>query len=211
MSVVLAFQTPPGKPILRGNAHYWRVILDLDRSGPWSIHDVDMRSRVKARGTITDYVKRLVAAGIAVATGETVVHRNLPTPTYRLTKRPLVAPNLTADGRQANTGRGQAQMWNVIRGPVGAEGFTAVDVHLYASTDEVAVSLETAQAYLRHLDRAGYLLCLRKGRGGQHAVFRLKPAMNTGPKPPMLLRTKIVFDRNKNAVMGPVEAEEASS
>lgn len=207
MSRILKFLVPPGKRVLRGHEHFWSVIRELDARGPWAIGDVHSLTNSVDRSTVRDYVKRLVAGGFAhvTATGTEVQ------PRYRLIKAPLVAPKLRRDGSVAVQGRGQVQMWNVIRGPMSREGFTFKDLALYGSTEALAVKEVSAKSYVKHLAAAGYLLCVRKGRPQHPAVWRLKPAMNTGPKPPLILRTQIVFDQNRNEAIGPVTAREVEA
>jgi hypothetical protein len=43
----------------------------------------------------------------------------------------------------------------------------------------------------------------KKGR-----ARRLKPSMNSGPRPPMILRAKLVFDQNRHRLVGDIMAEE---
>lgn len=207
MSIILKFEVPPGKPILRGNEHYWSVIRELDQAGSWPIGDVHARTNGVDRSTVRDFVKRLVAGGFA----EDAQDGTEAQPRFRLLKTPMAAPRLRRDGTVAAQGRSQVHMWNVIRGPMSREGFTFRDVALYGSTETLTVPPVTAKSYIQHLARAGYLLCVRKGRPRQPAVWRLKPAMNTGPKPPLILRSQIVFDQNRNEAIGPVDAEEVTA
>lgn len=209
MSAILAFENP-GRPVLRGIEHFWKIIRELDTKGAWTVHDICLRSSVH-QSTIGDYVRRLVAAGIAIDTGETLetAPRTTPAKIYRLgDHKPMRAPRLRRDGTAADQGRGQQQMWNVMRGPLGRDGFTFVDLSLWGSTDDIRVMRETARKYVQHLANAGYLLQVRAGKPGNPTVWRLKPVMNTGPRPPLILTAKIVYDQNKMTA-APFEAEEA--
>lgn len=209
MSAILAIENP-GRPVLRGIEHFWKVIRELDAKGPWTVHDIDLRSHTHP-ATIRDYVRRLVAAGIAIDTGEMreTAPNTTPTKLYRLgDQKPMRAPRLRRDGTSADQGRGQQQLWNVMRGPLGRDGFTFVDLSLWGSTEEIRVTRETARKYVQHLAGAGYLLQVRAGKPGKPAVWRLKPAMNTGPRPPLILTARIVYDQNKGTA-APFEAEEA--
>lgn len=210
MSTILAFESP-GKPVLRGIEHFWSVIRELDVAGPWTVHDVYMQSNVGDRSTVSDFVRRLVAAGMAVEGKErvAVAGPSKTATTYRLSgHQPMRAPRLRRDGTSADQGRGQQQMWNVMRGPLARNGFTFHDLVLWGSTDEIRVAKETARKYTSHLAGAGYLLQLRAGEPGKPALWRLKPAMNTGPRPPLILTARIVFDQNRMTA-APFEAEEA--
>jgi hypothetical protein len=61
----------------------------------------------------------------------------------------------------------------------------------------------TAQDYLNQLALAGYLIEIKKGQAqGTHPTrFRFNPARNTGPRPPMIQRTKAVYDPNLGQVV----------
>ena len=216
MSAILAFENP-GRPVLRGIEHFWTVIRELDEAGPWSIHDIDQRSNVSHRSTIADFVRRLVAAGIAVEQAEQrrAASGTRPGPKqakhYRLQGQPpLRAPRLRRDGTQAAQGRGQQQMWNVMRSPLARDGFTFHDLVLWGSTETIAVSTATAKKYVQHLAGAGYLNLLRQGGPRQPALWRLQPAMNTGPRPPLILTARIVYDQNRMTA-APFIAEEEKS
>lgn len=210
MSAILAFQNP-GRPVLRGIEHFWSVIRELDEAGAWTVHDVYLRSNVSHRSTIADFVRRLVAAGMAVETDQRrETASGIPARQYRLNgPKPRRAPRLRRDGTAADQGRGQQQMWNVMRGPLARDGFTFHDLALWGSTEQVCVATETAKKYVQHLADAGYLMQLRAGAPCKPAIWRLKPAMNTGPRPPLILTAKIVFDQNKMTA-APFEAEEVT-
>lgn len=211
MSTILAFENP-GKPVMRGIDHFWKVIRDLDADGPWSVRDIDLRSNVSHRSTISDFVRRLVAAGMAEITDARVAVSG-PTKsaaTYRLSgPQPMRAPRLRRDGTVAEQGRGQQQMWNVMRGPLARDGFTFHDLALWGSTEQVVISKDSAKKYVQHLAGAGYLLEIRPGAPARPAVWRLKPSMNTGPRPPLILTAKIVYDQNKMTA-APFEAVEVA-
>ena len=203
MSRVLRFEVPPGKPVLRGHDYFWTVILDLEARGAWSVADIFGRTGGGIdRSTVRDFVKRLVAGGWA---HEVVIIDQ--SPHYRLLKRSPRTPRLNRDGTPALQGRGQVAMWNIMRGPMGREGFTFKDLAVYASGADVQVTAQTAKTYVKRLADAGMLLCLREGGPSKPAVWRLKPAF-AGPLPPMILRGHIVFDQNNDCAVGPVEAEE---
>lgn len=204
MPRVLTFYVPPGKPVLRGHDHYWQVIRDLHR-GPeaWSVADIRRRCGEGAdRSSIRDFVQRLVAGGFAREADGVE-----GPPRYRLLKAPIATPCLRRDGSAGLQGRGQAAMWNVMRGPLGQNGFTAAEVALWASTDKVVVKLASAKSYIKHLNSAGYFVCLRKGGPRVPAAYRLKPAL-AEPLPPLVLRSQMVFDQNRGEIVGPVEARE---
>ncbi|BBF92395.1 hypothetical protein [Blastochloris tepida] len=204
MSIVLALKVDPGVPIRRGSAYFWRVIRDLtetDRDAAITVPDIHRQTAGADPATIRSFLQTLARAGIL---------EELPTARgqaarWRVVRRPTHLPRLSRDGRVVPSG--QDAMWTAIRNH--AE-FDARDIAHSATTEERPVSLATALAYIQRLHHAGYLKVQRAGTPGQHAVYRLKRAMNTGPAAPMILRTKLVYDPNTHAVVGAAEAEEVA-
>ncbi|WP_341992288.1 hypothetical protein [Azorhizobium sp. AG788] len=190
----------------RGHDGYWAIIRDLDTQGPWTPADVVDQSNADP-GSIHDYVRRLAKAGICRQVAERPgVFKAKPIPVYQLCERPLQAPRLRRDGSRCPP-TGQEQMWRALRnlGTV-----TYIELAHAASTDEVSVDPVAARAYLKVLGKAGYLVVAQASKPGKAAVWRLKPGMNTGPLPPLVMRTKFIWDQNRKAVMGAAEqAEEA--
>lgn len=201
MAVAFMIKAASGKKILRGQDHFWSVIRTLGDGGQtFSVADVDGQCNATDRATVRDYVRRLVAGGVAeiAETGETA---NL----YRLLKRPVTTPTFDRDGNPIARADGQTQMWNAIRA---AEAFNAREIAVTASTDTCEVKETAAKSYIKWLFKAGYLLIVQQSKPGTQAVYRLKPSMNTGPLPPLVMRTKAVFDQNRDKMMGDVVAEE---
>lgn len=88
----------------------------------------------------------------------------------------------------------EGNMWRAMR-HIGA--FTALDLALHATTDELGVSEAEATRYIRALLPAGYLRVLRTASPPRRpAVYRL--VRNTGPLPPRLHRVSAVWDANKD-------------
>ncbi len=202
MSVILPLKVEPGEPILRGNAHYWSIMRLLtadDRSAQFTSADIVGLCNRGDRRRINLYLAALTEAGIVEATPA-------PKPQstrYRLLKRPGVAPSVRVDGSRVLTGH--EAMWAAIRA---LRVMTARELSVSATTDAVKVPLETAKRFLRCLSDAGYLKIETAGTNKTSAVYRLKPSMDTGPLPPAILRTKLVYDQNRNEIMGQVLAEE---
>lgn len=91
-------------------------------------------------------------------------------------------------------------MWNTLR--ILKKAVNANELAALSSTDEQNVSVETADSYLRFLYHAGYLLIAREAHHAvRKAKYQLKADMNTGPNPPMIQRSKQVFDPNIGQVM----------
>jgi hypothetical protein len=70
-------------------------------------------------------------------------------------------------------------------------------------------SVPRMKSFIQELRRGGYLLTLDDGGPAKPAIYKLRPAMNTGPLPPMILTAKIVYDQNRSQIMGEAVAEEA--
>ena len=210
MSAVLKLQTIKGRPVLRGYEHIWSVIMDLTRDGAtFTRHDVDQRSCDPGDTTVTDYLRRLLRAGILEEVGfEPAIGRRRGRRIYRLVHRHQEAPRLRRNGSHAPTPINQL-MWNTMRNLL-CDGFTARDLAAFASTDDTTVPQVTAVSYVKRLADAGYLHCLEPGRGRHLGKWRLKPPMNTGPKPPKILRAHTVYDPNTNAFHGQTIAEEVA-
>ncbi|VVE59861.1 hypothetical protein PCA31118_00040 [Pandoraea captiosa] len=123
---------------------------------------------------------------------------------YRLVKDcGLEAPRLNRAGEPVTQGRGQEQMWRTMR-ILGAD-FTYLELAGFASTADAEVSPTAARDYLKHLAKAGYVLVVSKGqgrgKGGIPSRYRLAPGKYTGPRPPMVQRTKALYDPNLGKVV----------
>jgi hypothetical protein len=160
----------------------------------FTITDIFDQTHVN-RHTIRSYLKSLVLADYLEriepardATCEDAAIR------YRVTADPVPwhAPRLNRDGKPVTQGSGVENMWRTMR-MLGQ--FSPRDIAAHATTDIVSVSEATAKAYCSNLLRAGYLkVMIRAQPPKKQAVYRL--IRNTGPNPPMIQRTKRVFDPN---------------
>jgi hypothetical protein len=89
---------------------------------------------------------------------------------------------------------GRERMWRTAKI---LKAFTANDLAIAASLPDAPVKLGEAVHYVNWLARGGYLAVLappHKGGKGRRTTYRL--VRNTGPKPPMILRTKALWDPN---------------
>ncbi|AKU21900.1 hypothetical protein [Massilia sp. NR 4-1] len=112
----------------------------------------------------------------------------------------LEAPRLTRDGRPVTQGMGTEAMWRSMR-IIGE--FNARELAAHASVS-VSVAEVTAKTYLLALHRAGYLTLVKPANAGRNATpgrYRLAAGKYTGPRPPMIQRTKSVYDPNLNEVV----------
>lgn len=211
MVVALRLTVGRAEPLLRGQEHFWRCIRVLGRDGnAFSASALRAMSDEPRIETVTTYLRRLTTAGLLRVEGTarnatTRKHERL----YVLVREQDEPPVLTKDGglapRQTSA---QQAMWNVMRGPLGRQGFTFADLVAWGSTEDVSIKEWTAKSFIQALSAAGYLLQLDPGGPRRRAVWRLRPAMNSGPKPPMILVAKLVYDQNRGKVAGPVIAQE---
>ena len=196
----------------------WEAIRALSAAGAkyWGEDAIWLNLPSAARDTVSaatirDYRRDLVNAGIVA-----VVQDATPrTPgTYRLAKNEgLEAPRVRRDGSRVTQGLAQEQMWRTLR--LLTRDTNARELAAHAGTPTVPVAEVAAKDYLRTLATAGDLLTTKEGqglgygRGGVQARFRLKPSRNTGPRPPMVCRTRVVYDPNEDKVVwAPAVTEE---
>ncbi|MBF7683943.1 hypothetical protein I2F27_11500 [Acinetobacter sp. B5B] len=91
-------------------------------------------------------------------------------------------------------------MWNTLR--ITKQPLNAHELASLSSNDELSVSTDTADRYLRFLHEAGYLkIAIASHHAVRKAKYMLLPHMNTGAKPPQVQRVKQVFDPNLNETM----------
>lgn len=182
----------------------------------WSRNDLCDKTGIN-EGTADTYLACLLAGGI-------IEVDHVDAPTYRGVAKGKVhykmvrdvgaeAPRLNKKGEPVTQGLAQEQMWRTLR--MLKTDINARELAAHASTEAVPVAHTAASDYLRTLDAAGYLDCTReqrhnpKMRGGSQAMrYRLKVARNTGPRPPMICRTRAVFDPNENRIVWQPEVTE---
>ncbi|MCA1242970.1 hypothetical protein LC092_11015 [Stappia stellulata] len=210
MAAVLKLKTIKGRPVLRGYEHVWSVILDLTRDGaPFTKRDVDQACCDPGDSSVSDYLRRLRAAGVIVVAGQAGTDPRYRRTVYQLIERRAEAPRLRRDGSEAPPSV-QQLLWNTMRNLL-RDGFNAKELAAFASTDDRLIKTVSVHSYIKHLAQAGYLHCLEPGRPRHLTKWRLKPSMNTGPKPPKILRTHAIYDPNTNNLHGEPVAEEVSS
>lgn len=208
MSIILSLKAQKGKTVLRGNDHFWSIVMERHRAAQtFSIADIIDASN-DHEPTIRDFVRRMEKAGaikLVMLADKARDSRYMPTVVQSR------APRARRDGTIIESQPGTRCMWNLMRGPTGRSGFTYQDLINWGATDETKISAATARSYITMLFKAGYLIKLDAGKPGTAATWRLNPGMNTGPQAPMILRTKLVYDPNRGEVFGPAEAEEVEA
>lgn len=150
--------------------------------------------------TIADYLKCLAAGQVIEADA---IDITVPAQIWRLADdRGVEAPRLRPDGQPVTQGLPREQMWRTMRSLKGA--FSPAELAIAAATDSIAVSAVDAADYCFHLERAGYLRLAVRGTAKSASSkrrYQFVPVMYTGPKPPMVARTKLVWDSNRAKVM----------
>lgn len=196
MPIVLRVKIGDSRPVLRGHDHYWSVIRRLGADGAtFTPKDVWMDCQPGVDADVRDFIRRLCKAGIARCNAEGRV---------ALLQRPTYTPRLRRDGSENMQWRGRQQMWTAMRRSPG--GFTAKQLAIDATTDDVVVHLAAAQLYCTSLRKAGVLVVQP---GARPAVYRLTGSGDTGPKAPTVLASQLLYDPNLQAIVGDeIEAEE---
>lgn len=160
--------------------------------------------------TVATYLSSLEKAGFLSGedmTGKPVRSRKL----WELVKdNGVEAPRVTRDGQPVTQGMGTEAIWRAMR-IIGE--FNVSELAAYACSDQVQVAERTVQSYIGALKSAGYLDTLAEAvsKGGRlgavKARYRLKRGKYTGPRPPMIQRTKAVYDPNLGLVVWTQKAE----
>lgn len=209
MSIQLELRVTTGKPIYRGHDHYWSVIKDLGKDKRhFTLHEVALRSNDRDDKAVADYMKRLHAAGFLEVVEQRYLGGSAYQYVYRLVRRQVPAPMINRGGELGNQGLAQLQIWNAMRA---LPGFSLTELAVTATTPNVEVPRQTAKRYVTHLNAAGYLQVVRESTTRIQGIWRLKPSMNTGPNPPKILKTKMVYDTNRKQIMGAPVAEECAA
>jgi hypothetical protein len=186
----------------RGYEDFWRLIRErCAKGGTFTVTDIADETNVQ-RQSVEHYVARLRAGGyVALARPAAGNKPNL----FKLLKCPAAAPRLRDDGSDLGTSV-QERLWRGMRALV---NFSTRELAFVATVDpKQPVPLKTVQRYINQLVVAGYLDA--RGASRRPATYRLKPGMNTGPKPPSILRAQVVWDRNFGKLMGEPVCEVAS-
>lgn len=152
--------------------------------------------------TIRTYVQTLERGGFIEQFNETV--KLTDRKRYRLLRDIGVeAPRIDRQGKPLPP-TGNENMWRTMR-IMG--DFTAAELAIRASTTDIKVAEQTAKTYARMLTTAGYLAIVEEGHpfirgvGAKQSRYRLLPAKYTGPRPPMIQRTKCIYDPNLGKVI----------
>ena len=175
----------------------WEAIRAMGTEAEWDKYTIARRADVEDQ-TVGTYIQALVKGGIVVETCREK-HGNVAQKVcYRLAiDKGLDAPRLRRDGSPVVQGLSQEQMWRTLRMMNADTNFRELAAH--ASTPGVPVSPAAASDYIQVLYHAGYLTQTRAGGPAKPARYKLKK--NTGPRPPMLCRTRVLYDPNVGEVV----------
>lgn len=168
-------------------AQIWAAIRKLGKAGadltPTRIRGELAGPDARALERIRDYLKVLSAARIVEPAGP-----DQPGVWRLLRDEGVEAPRVLADGTRVTMGQGREALWRTMR--ILNQPWTVRELAIHASTETHPVALLEASDYTLRLAKAGYLH--RAGRG----QYRLIPSRYTGPQPPQIARTKVVWDPN---------------
>ncbi|WP_124076112.1 hypothetical protein [Burkholderia gladioli] len=162
----------------------------------FTVLDVE-KATVIAMPTIRTYLLALDRGGFIAMTNNAARYKDRKE--YKLVRdMGAEAPRITRDGKPLPP-TGQENMWRTMRI---AGTFTAEELAARSTTAETRVGVTTAKGYITDLTRAGYLVLIdpghawRAGIGAKQARYRFVAAKYTGPRPPMIQRTKGLYDPN---------------
>lgn len=177
----------------QGRQPLWEEMVKFNGE-PFTITDIHDQTYV-SRHTIRSYLKSLVLAEYVerIEPPEGAIREEAAI-RFKIIADPVPyhAPRLNREGKPVVQGGGVENMWRTMR-MLGQ--FSPRDLAAHATTDIVNVSDTTAKSYCSLLLQAGFLKVVSKAQPPKkQAVYRL--IRNTGPNPPMIQRTKQVFDPN---------------
>jgi len=108
------------------------------------------------------------------------------------------APRVRKDGSTPTGGLGREQMWRTLKIVGDCNARELADA---ATTPKVEIAEATANEYLRFLAAAEYVAIIRPGSPGVMTRYRLVSSRWTGPRAPMIQRTKQLYDPNTGEVV----------
>lgn len=144
--------------------------------------------------TVRSYLQRLTRGGYLQQETKLVRGTQKKTTWTLIRDQGVEAPRLDRDGNPSKQGRVRDQLWRTLKI---LHEFDYIELAAAASIDESPVSSNTSRTYIRHLYKAGFLFQTRNSKPGTPARYRKVPGRCEGPKAPMVLRTRQVFDPNR--------------
>lgn len=180
----------------RGHDAFWQMVLAADQAGPWEVKSIDGQSNVDI-GTIRDFVRRLVRAGIAEKVGTRPLGggRN-SADIFRLVSRPFETPRLDRDGKVLAETHYET-LWRAMKM---LKEFDAVELARETTQPDREIKATHAVGYLRALAAVHIVEPSDAAQAGQTKRFRL--VLNLGAKAPSVSKTLVVFDPNSRTIVG---------
>lgn len=170
----------------------WRAMKTLVEFNATEIED---RAHPITRNSVCEYIGELVEAGYVqqlVANGQRAGSHKFAAARYKVLRFAAIAPKLGKGGQVVAPEVGVTAMWRAMRV---RKVFDAEQIQTDSAAGDVSMSLGTVKTYFKRLKAAGYLgVATKAHNGGGLTVYRL--VKDTGPLPPAITRTQIVFDRN---------------
>lgn len=167
-----------------GPALYWRLMRTLQQHfGHFTSPVLQELAGTGNRKTIEHYLAFLRKEGVVELCR--AIRHNGDALQYRIVRDGEAPPARRLEGSEM--GLRQQSMWNAMRG---LRSFSPAELAMTASTEQLKIASETARSFVFDLKAAGYVAPIGEGR------YRLLPAKNTGPRAPIILRGRGVFDLN---------------
>jgi hypothetical protein len=204
----------------RGPEHYWKL---MQAHGPrgFAIQNIALCCDGAAFATVKAYVRYLLKDGHIVKIGEKKNDYGNTAHVYAVKKRLRAAPVMRREEFTGARGKIQQQCWTAMR-TLGT--FSIAELAASASIEESPVKSRTAETYIRRLAKAGAVEIVspyKKGEkapqgqrgspGAKAGAYRLKRSADSGPLALKIFNASIVFDPNKNRLLGEAVIEEARS
>lgn len=115
-------------------------------------------------------------------------------------------PYVNRQGKQSKANTGRSQMWRALKVMNGL--FNLNDLQLLGSTDEHVIAQREAKYYLQHLRLGGYIHLVHPRTGKEAARYMVIKSKVVGPRAPMVLTTRQVFDPNIGEIVWTEKHEE---
>lgn len=176
----------------------WEAIRK--HGGTFTCADISRKAKVEEKN-LYSFIQGLERAGFLV--GHLPAEAKIGTKkTWSLERdNGVEAPRVTREGKLVSQGSGTEAMWRSMR-IIGEFNFR--DLAAYASTSGTEVAEVTAKSYISALKAAEYLMVTKPASTGKVpslARYRIAPGKNTGPRAPMIQRTKTIYDPNISQVV----------
>lgn len=181
-----------------GQEEMWIALRELPRSGV-TANDLAQFTGV-SEGKAANYLAMLAGSKHARKIGVSSTRE----PVYVLVKHPIYPMVFDYDGEESADFTLRKLVWVAVRTQKTFtldKIFDFVREHMEARRSQI-------ERYLRLLCAATYLYDITESskRGGRE--WTLRPKMNTGPLPPRVCQAKLLYDINKRAFFGAIEAQE---